>query len=129
MDIRVLRELWEKCEEFLPLFYDSCIPSEVIPKHMKEYFEGTKRTRLQNDKLCWRLAEMKILLYAPLLGWYLDHGLEITAVHRTIDYRREKIFTWFVNKVTENRRRGDEDPDKALLAEVFKLLGNSATES
>ena len=109
--------------------YDICIPSKVIPKHMKKYFERTKRTGLQNDKLCRRLAGMKILLYAPLLGWYLDHGLEITAVHRTIDYRREKIFTWFVNKVTENRRRGDEDPDKALLVEVFKLLGNSAAES
>ena len=39
---------------------------------------------------------------------------------------RKKIFTWFVNKVTENRRKGDDDPDKALLAEVFKLLGNSS---
>ena len=28
-----------------------------------------------------------------------------------------------MNKVTENRRKGD---DKALLAEVFKLLGNSS---
>ena len=27
---------------------------------------------------------------------------------------------------TESRRKGDEDPDKALLAEMFKLLGNSA---
>ena len=24
--------------------YDGCIPSKVIPKHMKEYFERTKRT-------------------------------------------------------------------------------------
>ena len=32
--------------------------------------------------------------------------------------------TWFVDEV--NQRRVDEDPDKALLAEVFKLLGNSA---
>ena len=30
-----------------------------------------------------------------------------------------------MKKVTENRRKGDVDPDKALLAEVFKLLGNS----
>ena len=38
--------------------------------------------------------------------------------------RRCKIFTWFVDEVTENWRRGDEDPDRALPA--FKLLGNSA---
>ena len=47
-------------------------------------------------------------------------------MHHTIDYKSRKIFNWFVDKVTENRLKGDEDPDKALLAEVFKLLGNSA---
>ena len=47
-------------------------------------------------------------------------------MYRTIDYKSRKIFNWFVDKVTENRCKGDEDPDKALLAEVFKLLGNSA---
>ena len=34
--------------------------------------------------------------------------------------------TWFVKEVADNRRKGDADKDKALLAEVFKLLGNSA---
>jgi len=31
-----------------------------------------------------------------------------------------------VEQVTEARRTGDADSSKALLAEVFKLLGNSA---
>ena len=56
----------------------------------------------------------------------LDHGLKITTVYRAIDYEPQKIFSWFVQQVTANRREGDSDPDKALLAEVFKLLGNSA---
>jgi len=66
------------------------------------------------------------LLNAPLLKWYLDYGFKNTAVYRTIDYKPQKVFPWFVQQVTENRRKGDSDPDKALLAEVFKLLGNSA---
>ena len=37
-----------------------------------------------------------------------------------------KIFPWFVEQLTEARRTGDVDKSKALLAEVFKLLGNSA---
>ena len=37
-----------------------------------------------------------------------------------------KIFNWFVQEVANNRRAGDADKEKALLAEVFKLLGNSA---
>ena len=71
------------------------------------------------------LSAKKILLYAPLLRWYIDHGAEITKVHRTIDYTPKKIFTWFVEQVTEARRTGDVDKSKALLADVFKLLGNS----
>ena len=94
---------------------------------MKEYLWRTGRTDSQNqNKLLGQLSGEKILLYAPLLEWYLDHGLKITAMYRTIDYERKKVFTWFVNKVTENRRKEDDDPDKALLAEVFKLMGNSS---
>ena len=48
----------------------------------------------------------------------------ITNVYRTIDYQPTKIFTWFVEQVTEARRTGDVENSKALLAEVFKLLGN-----
>ena len=32
---------------------------------------------------------------------------------------------WFVDEVTEARRAGNADKTKALLADVFKLLGNS----
>ena len=103
-----------KFEEFPPLFYDSLFSQEAIPEHMKEYLEPTKRIVLQYYKICGWLAGEKTLFYALLLEWYLDHGLKITAVHRTIGYRWEKIFTWLVNKVTENRRKRDEDPDKAL---------------
>ena len=72
------------------------------------------------------MSAKKILLYAPLLAWYLNQGLKLTAVHRTIDYEPREIFSWFVNEVANNRRKGDAEKDKALLAEVFKLLGNSA---
>ena len=72
------------------------------------------------------MSAKKILLYAPLLGWYLNRGLNLTAVYRTIDYDPREIFSWFVTEVVNNRRKGDADKDKALLAEVFKLLGNSA---
>ena len=37
-----------------------------------------------------------------------------------------KPFTWFVEEVTTARRTGDTDKSKALLADIFKLLGNSA---
>ena len=72
------------------------------------------------------LSAKKILLYAPLSHWYLTNGLQLTAVYRSINYEPRQIFSWFVTEVADNRRKGDADKDKALLAEVFKLLGNSA---
>ena len=68
----------------------------------------------------------KLSLYAPLLRWYVEHGTVIKAVHRTIDYQAMKIFTWFVEQVTEAQRTGDVDKSKALLAEVSKLIGNGS---
>ena len=35
------------------------------------------------------------------------------------------IFKWFVEEVTEARRLGDVEKSRALLADIFKLLGNS----
>jgi len=49
----------------------------------------------------------------------------ITAVYGTIEYTPRKVFDWFVEEVTEARRTGDVENSKALLADVFKLLGNS----
>ena len=92
---------------------------------MKDYLAHSKRKPDQR-KLVGALSDQKILLHVPLLKWYLYHSLEITTVHRTIDYVPQKIFTFFVNKVTENRRKGDQSSEQALLAEVFKLLGNSS---
>lgn len=37
--------------------------------------------------------------------------------------------TWFVNNVTEYRRKGDPNSKLAMLAAVFTLLGNSLTAS
>ena len=45
-----------------------------------------------------------------------------------IDYQVTEIFTWLVEQLTEARCTGDVNKSKALLAELFKLLGNSSYE-
>ena len=127
VDIEVPRELWSEFEEFPPLFVNRSIPDNLVPKHMHDYLKHSGRKRFPDQpKLLGVLSAKKILLYAPLLHWYLTNGLKLTAVYRTIDYEPREIFSWFVNEAADNRRKGDADKDKALLAEVFKLLGNSA---
>jgi len=93
---------------------------------MQEYLAKTGRQRGDGKKLVGALSAEKMLVYAPLLRWYVGHGAVVTRVYRTIDYTPGKPFTWFVEQVTEARRTGDTEKSKALLVEVFKLLGNSA---
>ena len=126
VDIKVPEELWPEFEEFPPLFINRGVPDSAVPQHMHDYLQQSGRKRFpEQSKLLGVMSAKKILLYAPLLAWYLNHGLKLTAVYRTIDYEPREIFSWFVNEVANNRRKGDADKDKALLAEVFKLLGNS----
>ena len=127
VDIEVPKELWPEFEEFPPLFINCGVPDSAVPQHMHDYLQQSGRKRFpEQKKLLGVMSAKKILLYAPLLAWYLNQGLKLTAVYRTIDYEPREIFSWFVNEVANNRRKGDADKDKALLAEVFKLLGNSA---
>ena len=127
VDIEVPEELWPEFEEFPPLFINRGVPDSAVPQHMHDYLQQSGRKRFpEQSKLLGVMSAKKILLYAPLLAWYLNHGLKLTAVYRTIDYEPREIFSWFVNELANNRRKGDADKDKALLAEVFKLLGNSA---
>ena len=127
VDIEVPEELWPEFEEFPPLFINRGVPDSAVPQHMHDYLQQSGRKRFpEKPKLLGVMSAKKILLYAPLLAWYLNRGLKLTAVYRTIDYKPREIFSWFVKEVANNRRKGDADKDKALLAEVFKLLGNSA---
>ena len=108
-----------------PFFFNKEVPIEVVPKHMLDYLPRTGRKCGDGTKLVGSLSAERLLVYAPLLLWYVDHGAVITKVYRMIDYQPAKIFPWFVEQVTEVRRTGDVAKSKALLAEVFKLLGNS----
>ena len=127
VDIEVPEELWPEFEEFPPLFINRGVPDSAVPQHMHNYLQQSGRKRFpEQSKLLGVMSAKKILLYAPLLAWYLNRGLKLTAVYRTIEYEPREIFSWFVNEVANNRCKGDADKDKALLAEVFKLLGNSA---
>ena len=127
VDIEVPQNLWEKFEEFPLIFINQSVGEEGIPQHMKDYLAKSGRTATPDQKkLLGVLKAKKVLLYAPLLALYHEHGLEITAVHRTINYMPQKIFKWFVQEVANMRRKGDAEAEKGLLAEIHKLLGNAA---
>ena len=53
------------------------------------------------------------------------HGLVVDRVYQIIEYEPNPCFRRFGESVSTARRAGDEDPDKAIIADTMKLLGNS----
>jgi len=90
VDIEVPEELHEKFSEMSPFFVVDEI-SEV-PEYI-EYQEETGREEDKNSrKLLGVMKAKRILLYTPLLKWYIEHGgLEATAYHELIKYTRSTV--------------------------------------
>ena len=81
VDIEVPQELWPKFEEFPPLFKNQSVGATGIPQYVKDYLAKSGRTVMPDQqKLLGVLSAKKVLLYTPLLKWYHEHGLKITAV-------------------------------------------------
>ena len=119
MDIHVPDRLKKKFRELSPLFIVDTIPEELIPEHMKQYQLVTGRSQLKKTKkLLGVMKTEKILVYTPVLKWYLKQGLVVTAVHKTVEYKSSRPFEFFTKEVTEARRNGDIEGmvEKLLVA-------------
>ena len=126
VDIEVPEQLREHFSEFSPLFVISEVPEYQIPQHMKDYKINTGRKMIKNNKkLLGVMKAEKILLYSPLLKWYLNHGLQVTKIHRYISYTSGRPFKWFPEEVSSARRAADQDKNKKQLGDTAKLKGNS----
>ena len=52
----------------------------------KIYTEKTARKTVKGTKRLLGVTKTeKILLYTPLIKWYLQHGLRLTAVHQLVE--------------------------------------------
>ena len=93
VDIEVPEQLLDKFSEFSPLFILSEVPEDQIPQHMQDYKINTGRKKIKNNKkLLGVMKAEKILLYSPLLKWYLNHGLQVTKIHKYISYTPGRPF-------------------------------------
>ena len=126
VDIEVPEQLLDKFSEFSPLFILSEVPEDQIPQHMHAYKINTGRKKIKNNKkLLGVMKAEKILLYSPLLKWYLNHGLQVTKIHKYISYTPGTPFKWFPEEVSAARRAADNDKNKKQLGDTAKLKGNS----
>ena len=126
VDLEVPDQLRDKFSEFSPLFILAEVPGEQIPQHMKDHQINTGRKKIKNNKkLLGVMKAEKIVIYSPLLKWYLNHGLQVTKIHRYISYTSSRPFKWFPEEVSSARRDADNDKNKKQLGDTAKLKGNN----
>ena len=73
-------------------------------------WKTSRKTGKGTKKLLGVIKAKKILLYTPLIEWYLQQGLRLTAVHQLIECKPGMPFSWFPKKVTNARHEADKDP-------------------
>ena len=125
-DIRVPEHLQDHFAEMQPVFKNANVCRDDIGPFMRNYAEEHDIMSTPRRMLVGSYRGDKILLTTPLLRWYIAHGLVVDHVYQVVEYERKPCFRNFGESVSTARRNGDVDPDKAIIADTMKLLGNSA---
>ena len=125
-DIHVPPELRPYFSEMQPVFKNVTVTRDDIGPFMRQYAEENDIMSAPRRILVGSFHGIKLLLATPLLRWYLAHGLVVDRVYQVVDYEPNPCFQRFGESVSAARRNGDVDPDKSIIADTMKLLGNSA---
>ena len=122
-----IKEGYEKYFEEFPPFFCTCdVPLEAIGDHMQEYCKNNDINFKTRHLLISGQKAKKILMSTPLLQWYLNHNCIITKIYQVIEFQPEKSFSSFIDTVTKNRIMGDQDKDKTIIGDTYKLISNSS---
>ena len=125
-DVHVPPELRAHFAEMQPIFKNTTVTRDDIGPFMRQYAEEHDIMSTPRRMLVGSFHGIKLLLATPLLRWYLAHGLVVDRVYQVVDYEPNPCFQRFGESVSTARRNGDSDPDKSIIADTMKLLGNSA---
>ena len=125
-DIEVPPHLRDYFSEMPPVFKNTEVSKSDIGDYMAAYATQHKLLSSARRTLIGSYFGKNIVLATPLLHWYLKKGLVVTNISCVIEYKPIKCFEAFGHTVSDARRQGDHDSNQAILAETFKLLGNSA---
>ena len=125
-DIHVPPELRPYFSEMQPIFKNANVSRDDIGPYMRQYAEEHNILTKPRRMLVGSFHGIKLLLTTPLLRWYLAHGLVVDRVYQVVSYEPNPCFQRFGESVSTARRNGDADPDKSIIADTMKLLGNSA---
>ena len=124
-DIYVPDHLQPYFSDLPPIFKNTNVSRDDIGEHMNKYCIENKLLAQPRRTLISSFFGKHIMLTTPLLKWYLHQGLIVTDIQQVVEYKPNACFKQFGEKVTSARREGDKNTDSSILADTWKLLGNS----
>ena len=124
-DLKVPDHLKSHFAEMPPIFKNTVITEDDIGEYMSGYLRSANKTFKPTRYLIGSMFANRILIITPLLIWYVNHGVEVTDIHQIIEFAPKNCFKSFADNVTNDRRRGDQDPALKVVAETSKLIGKS----
>ncbi len=125
-DIHVPQHLYSEFEEMSPIFCTTEVPFNVIGEYMQQYAKTHNISENPRKLLIGGMKAEKILLATPLLKWYIDKGLVVTKIYQIMEFENNnRCFSDLCDMITKARRDGDKHPDKKIISDSAKLLGNS----
>ena len=125
-DVQVPQSLGKQFEEMTPIFINTEVNLKDVGEFMQEYAKEHNIKDTPRRLLIGSYFGEKIGLSTPLLQWYLNKGLVVTHIYTIVEYIPNAAFHGFSTQVAQARLEGDIDKEKALIAEMNKLIGNSS---
>ena len=125
VDIHVPDLLKPFFQEMPPIFKNTVIKKDDIGSFMQQFLEDAELSYKDTKYLIGSMFGEKILMITPLLVWCMEHGLVVTRVYQVIEFSPAKCFKQFADRVSNDRRAGDRDPNLKAIADTSKLIGNS----
>ncbi len=127
VDIHVPEDAIPRFSEFPPIFKNTEIGLDDIGENMQEFCRSVGRKNGVKRSLISSMWAKNHTILTPLLQKYVDLGLVVTNIERVIEYQGKEVFRWFVDEVSDDRRRADlGGSDFEMRGAASKLKGNCA---
>ena len=118
--------LKEAFADYPPFYKNTEIDITMIGDHMADFARSRGLMKQPIKSLILSYHVEKTFLLTPLIQWYLQQNLVVDSIHSFYSFKPEKCFTKFVDTIVAARRAADIDPNKRILGELSKYVGNAA---
>ena len=99
---------------------------DITEEHLSQYMEGRtthENTKLPRNTVVQTFNGKQLLLFTPLIKFYMGLGMKISNITKFIQYRPAVALNDFVASITDGRIKAIEDQKKSLGL-AFKTVGN-----